>query len=205
MIEDILEKIRETIDRAKTYADKAEKRRRHDEEWSCSRAGEFLVSRGGTIAWDGPLDCPFGYNSIWEYCAGEYHGDGMRAMEKARLAKQFAGDMKNGFRRLKERLYEEHGFILLMVPKQVDDLKIAVITADPDYVVSLSLTASELQRKRDQKLVKGQLAASHSRISGLDGADISRHLLSQVLDEVTGIPATEPTPVAFPYPEEAAA
>lgn len=207
MNQDFLEKINETIERARTYADKSEKRRRTQEDWSCSRAGEFLISREGTIAWDGPLNCPFGYTSIWEYCAGEYHGAGTRAMEKARLAKEFAADMKNGFNRLKERLFEEHGIVLLMIPRIVNDLKIAIITADPEYVVSESLTAGQIQLERDQKLVKGQLTASHSRMSGLDGADSARHVLSRVFDEVIAspVPTPNPSPFALPQPEGAPA
>jgi hypothetical protein len=41
-------------------------------EWSLIHAATLLMRRELTIDWCGTADCPFGYETIWEYCAGEY-------------------------------------------------------------------------------------------------------------------------------------
>mgnify|MGYP003374184480 CR=1 FL=1 len=187
----LFEKLETTYQSAAKYADKFGKRARSDErsEWSLVHAAAFLKSKGLSIDWQGPTECPFGYDTIWDYCAGEYHAMDQKPAKKVKAAQEYSVEMRNGFLRLKERVMEEHGLVLFNVPRKVDNQQIVVITLHSDYVVNQNgETAGEIQRMRDEKLVKGQIKSSFKRSALLVGKDEARDCIDRILNNI----ATEP-------------
>ena len=179
------------MESAAKYAHKIGTSERSEErkEWSLIHACSFLLNRNKTIDWAGSINCSFGYDTIWEYCAGEHWGRNKKPMQKVEFAKEHALDMRNGFSRLKERLLDEWGYVLLTVPRSVDRQQIVVITLDTEYVVNESgQTANDIQLLRDEKLARGQLKSTFHRTARLVGVESAK----QSLESILGIIALQP-------------
>lgn len=173
----------------KDFVERSESRK----EWSLIHAITFLTNSKKIIDWVGSAQCPFGYETIWEYCAGEHHGRNLRPAQKAEIAKDNAIEMRNGFARLKERLFEEWWRVLLMVPRKINTQQIVVITLDNDYVVNLDgETAHDIQIMRDEKLVRGQLKSSYQRSARLIGKDQAVQSMESILNTVALQPLSLP-------------
>jgi hypothetical protein len=192
----IVQKLNATIQAASKYAHKRGEAERSEvrKEWSLIHAAAFLNRCNGVIDWVGKEKCPFGYNTIWEYCAGEYFGADKKPNQKAAAVLEREVEMKNGFNRLRERLLEEWGMVLLMVPRKVDDQRIVVITLNNDYVVNLSgQTASEIQLEKDSKLLRGQVKSSFNRTARLLGVDETKQSIDCMLETLCSQDIPAPT------------
>jgi hypothetical protein len=192
--EKITEELAFTIDAATKYADKGGKRiRTCEDEWSLIMAGNFLKANNLTIDWCGPDLDPFGYETIWEYCAGEYFGRDRKAREKSNFVDSHTHIMRNGFNRLKEHLFEQFGRVLFVVPRTERNRLVQVITLDRDYVInSKGDTALNIFLGRDSKAVNGQLMAVYRRSAMIYGPDSAKMQLSENLESVIAQPL--PTP-----------
>jgi hypothetical protein len=187
----LIEKLALTTNAASQFFDKNGKRLRSDEynEWSLVLAGKYLQECKMTIDWCGPVNDSFGYETIWEYCAGEYLGQNKKFREKAEFADSHAHVMRNGFNRLKERMLEQWGTPLFMVPRAADRKPIEIITLDKDYVANAKgKTVMEVFMSRDTKMISGQLKAVYQRGAALYGADGAKQLLTDNLYSVVSQP-----------------
>ncbi len=190
-----IQKLQSTYQSACKYADKQGNRERRADihDLSIGHAASFLLRKNLIIDWSGSKECLFGYESIWEYCAGEYFGSNLRPAQKAQEASRHAIEMKNGFSRLKERMLEEWGSVLLTVPRRFDQQQIVIITLDKDYVVNNEgQTAYEVQRMRDEKIVHSHIKSSFMRSSLIIGKDETRNSIARILYQITEQPASIP-------------
>jgi len=188
-------KLKSTLEAAIKYAHKSGHAERSEsrKEWSLVHAASFLSRSGKTIDWSGNADCPFGYETIWEFAAGEYWGFNKKPVQKVELAKEHSVDMRNGFSRLKERLFDEWGYVLLTVPRSVDRQQIVVITLDLSYVVNdRGQTAYDIQLMRDEKLVRGQIKSSFQRSARLVGVSEATQSLEGILNHIALQPLSSP-------------
>ena len=194
-LNEMMVKMTSTRESASKYAHKQGDAERSEsrKEWSLIHASTFLMKHGLTIDWSGTNQCPIGYETIWEYCAGEYFGANSKSREKIPLAIEHASDMRNGFNRLKERLFEEWGYVLLTVPRSVDRQQIVVITLDSSYVINdRGQTAHEIQLMRDEKLVRGQIKSSFQRSARLVGVSEATQSLEGILNHIALQPLSSP-------------
>ncbi len=195
LLTEMVTKLNSTCESASKYAHKQGDAERSEsrKEWSLIHSATLLMRNNLTIDWVGTSDCPFGYETIWDYCAGEYFGAGKKPMQKVELARDHSLDMKNGFARLKERLFEEWGYVLLTVPRNIGRQQIVVITLDSSHVInSEGQTAHDVQLMRDEKLVRGQLRSSYQRSARLIGADEARHNMDCILSTIALQPLATP-------------
>lgn len=194
-LNEMIVKMTSTRESASKYAHKQGDAERSEsrKEWSLIHASTLLMKHGLTIDWVGTDLCPIGYETIWEYCAGEYFGGNAKSREKIPLAIEHASFMRNGFNRLKERLFEEWGYVLLTVPRTINRQQIVVITLDSSYVVnSEGQTAHDIQLMRDEKLVRGQLRSSFHRSARLIGVDEARNSMDSILSTIALQPLASP-------------
>ncbi len=195
LLTDMIAKLNSTRESASKFAHKQGEAERSEsrKEWSLIHATTLLMRHNMTIDWVGTNECPIGYKTIWEYCAGEYFGSTQKSRDKIPLAIENALDMRNGFSRLKERLLEEWGYVLLTVPREIGRQQIVVITLDSSYVINKEgQTAYDVQLTRDEKLVSGQIRSSFQRSARLIGVDETKHSMDCILSTITLQPLATP-------------
>jgi hypothetical protein len=194
------------IHEALQYASKDRTRTRHSlgATYALQSAGRFLLANGGTIDWCGPEADIVGYETIYQYMAGEHFAKDGKYKEKVDYANNQAHIMRNGVNSIRERLLERCGEILFVVPRYSNRREIQVITTNPDYAVNDSgQTAAEIYLDRDMKSMSGQVRTFLERNSVLKGKDAAKHAVMgevmTLLENVRQYP-THPLPVALPGP-----
>lgn len=176
-----------TVHAARKFFDKRWKKERSDETqaWSLTEVGEYIMRQPNlTINWDLNSDT-VGFETIWEYIAGECYGRGQKPRVKIDRAMEYAHVMKNGIMRLKERLFEEWGTILYIVPRTENSRNIEVITLNGDFVVNESgQTAREIYFNRGYKGAMGQVRSVYNRTVSILGNDKSTHVRERIVSQV---------------------
>lgn len=187
-------KLSSTVSFGQTFFDRSGSKMRSEDsaEWSMTHAGTFLIEKNGTISWDGDSD-QFGYNNVWEFCAGEHFGKNCKPKTKAELAELHFMTMKNGYRNLQKRLEEEWGMNLIMTPRRENGKYIEVITLDPTFVVnSAGQTAGDLYMNRGFKMTIGQLSHLYRRTALHIGEGNANNLISDKVNFLLSQPLPSP-------------
>lgn len=191
---------------AMKYFDKNGERLRQDlaVAHSINAASEFLRRNEYTIHWCGPEDDEIGYETIYQYAAGEHFGKDKKYKEKVEFADSQAHIMKNGFNRIRERYLEQCGEILFMVPRYANRRGIQIITTNPLYVANESgQTVLDIFCDRETKMMSGQVKNFIQRSVALNGSDATKNaLLDRFIKLIDSTPRypTHPMQVAVPGP-----
>jgi len=188
---EVIRQLMKTRNAASIFFDKSGKKNRSDDgaEWSLVSAANFLIERNGVIDWAGKERCDFGYETIWEYCAGEYFGKGRKSKEKAEQANENAHIFRNGFNRLKERMLEEWETPLYVIPRNIGQRDIEIITLDAGYVVNAQgQLALEVAMQRDNKQIGNKLKACYSRTAIMYGAENAKAQITASVHQIMASP-----------------
>lgn len=195
-------KMNQLLEHALTFASKDRERTRHSlaATHSLRAACGFLMLNNGTVDWCGPEKDVIGYETIYQYMAGEFFAKDGKFKAKADCANEQAHIMRNGVNALRERWLELCGEILFVIPRYSNRREIQVITIDPDYVVNATgQTAADVYFERDMKSMNGQMRGLLGRGCVLKGKDeVKREVLGHVLTLLDSVPQypTHPIPLA---------
>lgn len=188
--------LEKTLAHAMKYADKEGKRQRKDSARTVAKihAANALKYFNGIIDWD-PTTCPMGYATVYHHIAGEYFGAGLKPMEKAEQSNDYAGTLKQGFNSLRETMLEQHNILLYMVPRTPTNLKIEVISIDPDYVVDTitDMTVDDVAAERDSKQAQGQIRSAYTRQAKIHSKEEAKAKIMLAVNKAINDPIAGPT------------
>ena len=187
-----IEKMNQILEHAMQFASKDRERNRHSlaATHALRSACGFLMMKNGTIDWCGPEADNVGYETIYQYMAGEFFAKDGKYKAKVDCANEQAHIMKNGVNGLRERWLEMCGEILCVIPRYANRREIQIITLDPDYVVNeAGQTAEDVYFERDLKSMNGQMRVFLGRGCVLKGKEaIKREVIGQVMTLLETVP-----------------
>jgi len=163
-----------------------------------SEVAALLTANNGTYRWDmndpivGKRDGMF--SNIYEAMAADIHAPNGSLRHKMEAAEYRAHEARSGVSSLAKWLEEHYGVPLYRCTSAGTGNHVVVITANPDLVVDevTGQTAIELQTKKDESAVLGQMGAAYRRLGRERGELFAKDVIVKAAAKVVNQPLPIP-------------